>query len=280
MEYRPIKLWAMMTAPRYEAVSTRNVIQEVLRSMNIPLSVSGGVFYGQCMQRMLIDGIGKGADIALTIDGDSVFGPDHINRLLYVMANRPDIDALAPLQVRRGMRFPLMSVSPVNLTPGEPCEHGGTGFLETDGDPIRVETAHFGLTMIRLDRLREIPRPWFYSKPDRNGDWENDKVDDDIWFWKVWENNKRTIYVDPQCRIGHMEEMVAGFDDEGRIKHYYMRDWVRNNCKIRVTDGLGCADVSNAAEAVAVSSGGNGVGFDAGTDRVACATGDCCGVAK
>lgn len=238
MEYQPVKLWACMTAPRYEAVSTRNVIQEVLRSMNIPLSVSGGVFYGQCMQRMLIDGIGKGAELALTIDGDSVFGPQHIHRLLQVMVERPDIDAIAPLQVRRGMRFPLMSMSPDHLTPSEPCEHGDTGILETNGQPIRVETAHFGLTLIRLPRLADIPKPWFHSMPDQFGDWENNKVDDDIWFWKLWNKNGRTVYVDPQCRIGHMEEMIAAFDDNGAVKHFYMKDWVRRNCQISVSDGL------------------------------------------
>jgi hypothetical protein len=95
-----------------------------------------------------------------------------------------------------------------------------------DGTPIKVDTAHFGLTVINLERLKSVKKPWFYSQPDENGDWGEAKIDDDIWFWKQWREAGNSIYIDPNVRVGHMEEMVAVFDERMKVRHVYPADWV------------------------------------------------------
>jgi hypothetical protein len=97
------------------------------------------------MQSMLNDCLNDGADFAVTVDFDSLFGAHHIKRLLSVIAANPHIDALASFQARRGMKYPLFTVA-------------GQGAVQFEGAPLQVTTAHFGLTAIRLKpRLRMWP---------------------------------------------------------------------------------------------------------------------------
>lgn len=207
-----LKVCGLMTAPRHEITLARTFISKSLAAAGVPLAISGGVFYGQNMQRMLEDAIAGGGDVALTIDFDSMFTPQDVQRLLRVLVESEGIDAVAGMQARRGQRFPLLTV-------------GGKTSQIIDGNPFRVDTAHFGLTAIDLHRLKDVPKPWFFAQPDSNGGWSEAKIDDDIWFWRQWAKAGRTIYIDPQCRIGHMEEMVTYFDERMQIHHAYPSEW-------------------------------------------------------
>jgi len=220
METKEMRVSAFMTAPRYENVWVRNVIQHSLGQLKIPLAVSGGVYYGQCMQRMLEDAIRKDTEFALTVDGDSVFTADNVMRLMGLMAGDDSIDAIAAMQCRRGRPEPLMITGLPTIELPD-----GTKGIEWTGEPIKCKTAHFGLTVIRLDRLKDVPKPWFWSKPDADGSWNTDKIDDDIWFWKQWNEAGRTLFVDPGCSIGHLEEVVTVFDEEMQVKQLYPEQW-------------------------------------------------------
>jgi len=208
------KVCAMLTLPRYENVYCRNVIDQALREVGIPLQTAQGVFYGQCMQRLMDRAISHEIDVAVTIDFDSLFTGKHIMQLLQCLANNPEIDAVAAMQARRGGHFPLMTIQ-------------GEKSVTWDGQPIKVSTAHFGLTAIRLSKVAAMPKPWFWSTPGEGGDWEDEsgKIDDDIYFWKQWQKAGNSIYVDPNIRIGHMEEMVAIHDDAMQVKHMYPKKW-------------------------------------------------------
>ena len=209
---KDVKVSAVMTCGRYEAVFARNMIEKALRSLGIGLVTSQGVFYGQCMQRMFEDVQRIGADIILTIDGDSVFTADHVKRLLNIMVQEDKIDALASLQLRRGKADVLGF-------------HKDKTSIEWSGYPVEVTSAHFGLTAIRVDKLPAVKKPWFFSQPDENGEWETDRMDDDIWFWNQWKEAGNSLYLDAGCRIGHLEEMVASFDENLNPIHVYPGDW-------------------------------------------------------
>ena len=70
-----VNICALMTAGRYENTWCRNNMEYSFRKLGIPLIVSGGVYYGQCMQIMMEDAIRAGVEYILTVDGDSVFTP-------------------------------------------------------------------------------------------------------------------------------------------------------------------------------------------------------------
>ena len=213
MTQTEMRVAAVMTAPRYEAVSARNNIQKALSVHNIPLNISGGVFYGQCMQRMLSRLLEAGqVEYALTIDFDSFFSAAHINRLLSLMAQVPGADAMTGIQAKRGVGTILGT-------------RGKDEAVEWNGRPIKVHSAHFGLTVIKLDALAKVPKPWFVSVPDANGEWTDERTDDDVYFWQQWEAAGNSLYLDPGCRIGHMEELVTVYDEQMQLRRIYTKDW-------------------------------------------------------
>lgn len=213
------KVSAFMTAPRYENTLARNHIELAFRKSGIPLQVSGGVFYGQCMQKMFNQALDNGCEVGITVDFDSMFTVDHVRRLLGVLCSNDHIDAVAAFQCRRGAGTPLATIK-------------GQTSVEWDGhSPLEATTAHFGLTAIDMTKLANTPKPWFYAQPDNDGEWDENKIDDDIWFWKQWREAGNSIYIDPGNRIGHLEEVVTEFNDEMQPVHTYPADWrTANGC--------------------------------------------------
>lgn len=203
---------ALMTAPRYECVAARNGIENALKEIGIPLTISGGVFYTQCMQIMLEDVVSQQIDYALTIDFDSVMTAAHIQRLLNIIEQEDHIDALAAIQPMRGKGRVLAARARETV-------------VDWDGRPIEVTSAHFGLTVIDLKKLAKVPKPWFCGLPDEHGRWSDDRVDPDVSFWRAWEQSGNSIYIDPGCRLGHLEEMVTVFDEDLTLRHMYLKDW-------------------------------------------------------
>jgi len=216
-----IQLGAYLTLPRYESVVCRSLIELALRQLKIELTTSQGVFWGQCMQRMFTKAVNDGIDWILSIDSDSLFTAEQLSLLMDTLASNPHIDALAALQCRRGCEYPLLTTGNVD---------GGLT-VEVSNAPFKVTTAHFGLTLFRVDALREVPKPWFVSKPDENGEWGDERMDDDIFFWHQWRLAGKNIYVAPQVSIGHMEETVVQFNDDMKPEHMYVQQWRDSNVK-------------------------------------------------
>ena len=234
---RNVKVSAVMTAGRQEITWCRNQIENALRKLGIPLTVSGGVYYGQCMQKMLENLLKTDCEYVVTIDGDSVFKPEQLHRLVSVIVQESHtIDALASLQVRRGMKKMLGTLA-------------GHRTLQGNGYPVKVDTAHFGLTVLSIEKLRQVAKPWFFCQPDANGEWDGqDKIDSDVWFWKQWKEAGNSLHIDLDCRIGHTEEMVVMFNDDHEIEHIYPVDW----------EAQKHVDATDSGEAVEEVSGGAG----------------------
>jgi hypothetical protein len=139
----------------------------------------------------------KDVDIAVICDGDSLFTDRDIMRLLQTLEANPHIDALASMQIRRGNKTMLASIK-------------GQSTAEVGGTPLQVSTAHFGLTVIDLKKLKNVAK---------------------IWFWKQWEAAGNTVYLDPQTRIGHMEEMVVMVEPNTyEAVHAYPNEWI-DSCR-------------------------------------------------
>tara|TARA_R110000868_G_scaffold293213_1_gene553724 strand:+ start:1812 stop:2966 length:1155 start_codon:yes stop_codon:yes gene_type:complete len=210
-----VKIAAYLTLPRYEAVVSRSIIERSLRALNIQVTTSQGVFWGQCMQRMFAKAVSDEVDWILSLDSDSLFTSEQLSQLMDILASNPHIDALAALQCRRGSPYPL-------LTTGDKIQDQQ---IEVSNAPIKVTTAHFGLTLIRVDALSQVPKPWFYGKPDDSGDWGDERLDDDIWFWHQWRLAGKNIYVAPSVSIGHLEETVVKFNSNMEPEHMYVHQW-------------------------------------------------------
>lgn len=215
-----LKVCGLQTAGRYVAKFPQDVIGRAFQEAGVPITNAGGVFYGQCMQMMMEDAVEAGIDVVITVDSDSLFRGSDIKTLIHNLMANDQIDALAALQSRRGMKFPLFTL-------------GQSRFVETNGEPFQVTTAHFGLTAIRVSSLKKVHKPWFWSTPTLSGQWTHDegatdvKIDEDIYFWKRWQESGLSVYVDPCVSIGHYEEVVAMFDDEGTHRWIYPKEWLK-----------------------------------------------------
>lgn len=214
-----IKITAVTSIPRVGWNDHWGCVQEALSPFKIPLRRFTGAFWGQCMQRVLNECVADGLDWVLCLDYDTLFTAEHVSRLMDIFAQRPDIDAIAALQCRRQGDTPLMTMGKEKET-------------EVTGQPILVTTAHFGLTLLRVDALRETPKPWFKSEPDADGEWGDGRIDDDIWFWAQWRKSGHTIYVAPDVRVGHLQLMATEFNAEMQVEDMHVTEWQRRYRKV------------------------------------------------
>jgi hypothetical protein len=214
---KTLRIKGMMSLPRVGWNDAWHSISSALRPYSIPVETFNGVFWGQCMQRAFQNALADSVDWLLCLDYDSMITTRHVGDLLKIVSERPDIDALAALQSRRGSEEAPLMVIP------------GTTQLEVTGEPIKVATAHFGLTLIRVEALKDVAKPWFKSEPDSNGEWGDGRFDDDIWFWHQWRKAGKNIYVAPDVRIGHLQLMVSEFDDDMKMRHVHVQEWREAN---------------------------------------------------
>ncbi len=215
-QYADIKIAGLLSVPRVGWNDHWGCVAEAVRPFQIPLRLGFGAYWHQTMSNMLEDCIDDGIDWVLTLDYDSMFSAEHLDRLIRRFGQCPHIDALAALQCKRGTdEVPLMTT--------------GTTAVEVNKvnpDPIKVNTAHFGFTLIRLDSLKRVPKPWFVGRADENGSYRTlSRIDPDIAWWHAWAAAGNTAYVDPACAIGHLQPMVACYDDDMKLGHLHVNEY-------------------------------------------------------
>lgn len=207
-----IKICAVMSIPRVGWNDTWGCVFEALRPFRIPVHRFNGVFWGQCMQRSFEDLIAKGVDWILTIDYDSCFNARQLDMLMHTLGQRPDIDAICALQPKRNNGGALAFID-------------GATSVDIDGHPFRVDSGHFGLTIIRAEYLNALPKPWFLAVPSPDGTWGEGRQDEDIYFWSRWKAAGRSLYVHPGARIGHLELQVSMYDDVFQPVQIPVSEW-------------------------------------------------------
>jgi len=206
-----VKIRAVCGMPRVGWNDSWQSFIDALKPFGIPIETHQGCFWWQNMQCALSRALRDGIDWVVTLDYDSMILPHHVRRLLDIMSKYPHIDAVAALQMRRGAETPLFST--------------GKATAEINGEPIRVNTAHFGLTVLRVAKLAAVPKPWLIDEPDADGEFTGNHVDADITFWKKWTAAGNTIYIAPDVRIGHLELLVSEFDENYEPQHYQIGKW-------------------------------------------------------
>lgn len=218
---KQVKICALMSVPRIGWNDNWGCILEALQPFNIPVHRFNGVFWGPCMQNAMEFALDHDVTWMLTIDYDSMFSKWHVNTLLRELGSNSHIDAIAAMQSKRGCEFPLITAKGAD---GKMTER-----LDLDGNPVNVNTAHFGLTLLRSECFAKLPKPWFLPQPDPVGSWGDGRVDPDIYFWKLWQEAGFNIHMSTQVRIGHLELIVSDFDEEYKHRQMSVPDWRKLN---------------------------------------------------
>lgn len=210
-----VRIHAVASVPRLGFNDHFACMLGMFTSLGIPWISYTGAFWNKCTQNAIND-ICNEVDWILVTDYDTLATAFQLQILMKTFAQNPNMDALAAMQPRRGNGAPLMTVR----------DEKGRFQMQVQGEtPIKCYTAHFGLTLIRSKSLLDVPKPWFLGVPDKSGEWGPESVDPDIYFWKKWADAGKTIYTDPNCRIGHLEVMCSIFDDFMIQRHIPVTRW-------------------------------------------------------
>ena len=219
-----IKVSGAMSVPRLGFMENFFSCMEAAIPCKVKLRKHGGAFWGQSMTKVFERIIEEdNPDAILTIDYDSVFLPRHLAQLMQTMMLFPQIDALAPVQSGRHFKSALFTV------------HGDDGLNEGSiartrfaDDTTQISTAHFGLTLIRTEKLKALPKPWFQSIPSPAGDWNDGHIDEDIEFWRKWERAGNSLHLANRVAIGHMELLVKWPDINLNTFHQPVTEFNQN----------------------------------------------------
>lgn len=230
-----VKIAGCISVPRLGFMDNYYCSIQAFSQYGIPLTKGTGAFWDQVMSRILSEQSSEknGNDFILTMDYDSVFEPECIARLVSV-ALITGYDAVAPLQTKR-------DTQQLMFTPKGMAAQGSgeitlpVEWWEKPAQPI--DSAHFGLTVIRCDALRRMPKPWFLGVPNSDNDWEDvdtsdetkkSRTDPDIYFWRKWRECGNTLAVCPQVSIGHAELVITWPDQRLKAIHQYPNDYWKN----------------------------------------------------
>jgi len=162
-----------------------------------------GAFWEQGMENLLERAIEKGYKYGLAIDYDTFYTKYHILDLYDIAERNPEVGIVVPLQPRRGNKYPMSGLFQ------DPEGHNvvvSKGPFENGIKP--VDTAHFGLTMIRLSELSKLKKPWFESKTNEQGNWHRGHKDADVNFW-IKCKNAGIIAMLAEVWIGHLQLMCS-----------------------------------------------------------------------
>lgn len=219
------KVSAITSIPRLGWNDHWGAVWQALRTpeFNIPLFKFGGAFWEQGMQRGLNAMLENGTEWALCLDYDTLFDASDVKEILTLAALYPEADAIVPVQVRRNNDQFLFSMKDEfgNL-------RRSADITEFDPDLTAIETGHFGMTLIKLAALRDIPKPWLWSQPDENGDWSDERCDADIYFWRKFRAAGKRVYQANHIKIGHLQVISSWTTNDWQIKHQYLSDWTEN----------------------------------------------------
>jgi len=219
------KVSAITSIPRLGWNDHWGAVWQALRTpeFNIPLFKFGGAFWEQGMQRGLSAMLENGTEWALCLDYDTLFDASDVKEILTLAAMYPEADAIVPVQVRRNNDQFLFSMKDEfgNL-------RRSADITEFDPDLTAIETGHFGMTLIKLAALRDIPKPWLWSQPDENGDWSDERCDADIYFWRKFRAAGKKVFQANHIKIGHLQIISSWTTNDWQIKHQYLSDWTEN----------------------------------------------------
>ena len=219
-----LKVSAAMSVPRLGFMDNFFCAFESFVPLGIRLRKNGGAFWGQaltkCLERIIEE---DEPDAIITLDYDTVFKIESVAQLIQLAMAHPEADAIAPLQSSRHVPMSLFTVK------GDDGKNLGKINLETMRPDLRaVDTAHFGLTLIRKEKLQALPKPWFHSTPDEEGRWGDGKVDEDIAFWESWRAAGNTLFLANRIVVGHAELMVRWPGADLQTRFQSMNDFNKN----------------------------------------------------
>lgn len=200
-EKRSPRIALCLSTPRVGFLRPFHMLLMLANQFGVSVFSGDGVFWHHALSRSIknacdfyFEDTGDDFDFILTADYDTYALPQDLIDLATLLGRSPEADCLVTMQSKRG----------------------GTGEILAGGremnmlhEIVPIETAHFGFTLFRKEFFARLRKPWFYEKPDINGDWGEGRIDADIGFWENARKCGLRTYLATQIVVGHGEELVT-----------------------------------------------------------------------
>lgn len=211
----PVKLAAAMSTPRLGFLTTTDCVYSALGIFGVPLSRGEGAYWHHSLSRSIQTGIDKGASFILTMDYDTAFTPQDVANLVVLLQDHEDVDVVVAMQQKREGGELLAS---------------GRGDTNLVALLNAIKQGHFGLTLFRSEVFSNISKPWFWEKPNEDGDWGEGRIDADIGFWLNCEEKQVNVQMAMDVVVGHIELVISWpsvTPDNLTFRSFYqpMGDW-------------------------------------------------------
>ena len=201
-----IRVRAVMSMPRLSFTSNHMVWWKALLPLGIEPLIIQGAFWSQCLSRGFEQVLDE-CEYILALDYDTFMLREDIEQILATTLAL-QCEALAPFQTKRDDGRPM--ITPLGTFNGAGTTKSGGLDPEWFRAPAQeVDAAHFGCTVISTAALRRMKKPWFWSTPSERADWNDGRVDDDMFFWQQWKASGLRCFVTPRVVVGHGEYVIT-----------------------------------------------------------------------
>ena len=201
-----VRVEAIFSMPRLGFNDNFFTWAQALMPLGIRPTKVTGAFWDQCMQRVFEQFVDS-CEYLLAIDYDTFFTKQDLEMLM-ALAMTFQCDAITGLQVKREDGRPMFTLP--GMLDNPPADGESRLPMAWFAEPVQlVDSAHFGCTLISTKALKRTPKPWFWSKPNDQGEWGDGRLDADIWAWKNFRDAGNRLYVSPRVVLGHGEYMIS-----------------------------------------------------------------------
>lgn len=219
-----------MSSPRIGYLDAADVLTEIGIAIGAPRARGMGCWWEQGLTRSInqclkhTDRSGEPVEFIFTADYDTFATPDDAKEMIRLAIENPQYDCIVPIQARRGPFAEILAAgsSPVDWSQGL----------------FPINKGHFGLTLFRRRVFERMRKPWFLNHADKDGEWEDGRMDADIHFWHTFNDCGLRAALATRVIIGHGDEVVSYPKIEnGKITkvHVSTQDWLKDRT---VPEGL------------------------------------------
>ena len=222
---KPPHVAIVASTPRVGFLSTMDCVIQSVHTLPISWLRGEGAFWSQTLSRGISRAIKAGADYIVTVDYDTVFEHERTNnalaKLVCLLHDNPDVDVIVAAQMKRE-GGPLLASTAQEFKLLDPL--------------VSITQGHFGLTIFRPSVFERISKPWFWEKPNDDGDWEENRIDADIGFWKNCEAAGINVQMSLDVMVGHIELVVTWPGQNLQTVYQPMQHWRDNGKPIEAFD--------------------------------------------
>lgn len=220
------KTISIQSVPRFGPLDTQHCITLCCAAVGIKPAKHHGAWWEQGVQNLFEDAIKDGYEYVITFDYDSMFEPEDLGKMLQRIYHDPSIDILSCVQGKREEEQMMVNIDREKMQSGVEKK---IDILE----PMPILSAHFGMTVIRLAAIKDVPKPWFLNVPNEKGEWREGMIAADMYFWNKMHKHGVHSFILPCVSIGHTEVVVKKFNiATGKCEYKYIHEWNKKDATI------------------------------------------------